>query len=561
MWYRIYSIVDNYSEWSIPTYIGGSVNNITVSRAQADWLVANNSLTVGASYSIVDYPTTGYERIILRAATSSEFEKDGIAFLSVPIHRAVVDDTIGSELLHFKSCWRSTGTYAVGDIVWFYGQMYANLTGATGSIRDTYYLNFADWNPLTPEIYPEFYTVVKHGVTYDFATNYVRKEWDEFGNEFGDGLLLADGFQARYNDWYLDIDTLPSNYLFAFEGNKCRRFYNNGIYGSLTEYSTIRIVGNTGDGDIYGQDLDSLDNPCYFSISNNVLKVQHKSDDYVPLTPAIYGNKLLLDTIGNQWPVSIDGNTLLSGTIKNNDLFNEAGDDEYTFITGNTISGTITDIDSATSSSIKVYNCLIEGTLTGETPWLYNTNILGIGTTLTIGAGGASASDCTFYESRTIAGKYGSTQERKGFIFASLYIGTGEFSFDRDASFHAPEVQTGCLLTSVGSNGITVAGTDINSMLITFIHAGWYSVEYNASALSAVKLDVESLCYNGATAIQDLYNKKTYTAIDEWINASISGYVYFSAGDTLSCKYRASGTGICTLELGQINVTIEYKGQ
>lgn len=44
MWYRIYSIVDHFAGWSIPSYIGGSVNNITVSRAQADWLVANLSL-------------------------------------------------------------------------------------------------------------------------------------------------------------------------------------------------------------------------------------------------------------------------------------------------------------------------------------------------------------------------------------------------------------------------------------------------------------------------------------------------------------------------------------
>jgi hypothetical protein len=76
-----------------------------------------------------------------------------------------------------------------------------------------------------------------------------------------------------------------------------------------------------------------------------------------------------------------------------------------------------------------------------------------------------------------------------------------------------------------------------------------------------MKMDVESMYHNGSTPIQYLYNKKTYTAIDEWINSAIMGLVYLTAGDALSCRYRASGTGVCTNELGQINITIEYKGQ
>ena len=82
LWYRTYD-----AGWSIPSYIGGSVNNITVSRLQADWLVANNSLTVGAVYRIFD--NANYEYIVLTAATSNTFNPRGVGLCA----KAVIQGT------------------------------------------------------------------------------------------------------------------------------------------------------------------------------------------------------------------------------------------------------------------------------------------------------------------------------------------------------------------------------------------------------------------------------------------------------------------------------------
>jgi hypothetical protein len=503
MWYRIYSIVDHYSAWSIPSYIGGSTSNIQLTYAQAEALATGFDLTPGTSYAIVDYTTTGYERIILRAATSSEFEQDGLAFLSVPIHRASVDDTIGGEPITFKGCWRSTGTYAYGDVVWFFGQMYSNLTGNTGSIRDTYFLNIADWNQLTPDTYPEFYVYVKHGVTYDFATNFVRKEWDEYGNEFGDSILQADGFQTRYNDWHLGIDDVlgvNSN----FYGNRLRRCYNVSV-----DAGEPIIVNCSGDGDIRG--------------SNAVSSLIYEG----------------CEINGNAAYISIFGATdvLIYNTVINVPL---NGDIEY--LRGCVVEGQINGCYGVYAENTIFHKASqINGwDFNGYT--LFNSEIYGTHGAITL------SGDTEIKQS-------------KGSIFASLYIGAGEFSYTRGGTFQSPVLGSGCAVNTVASNGVTISGANISTLAITIVHSGYYNIKYEATAQSPVKLDVESKVYKGATAIPMLYNKKTYTAIDEWINSSISGIVQLAAGDVITAKYASTGSGTATLLLGQINVTIEYKGQ
>ena len=162
---------------------------------------------------------------------------------------------------------------------------------------------------------------------------------------------------------------------------------------------------------------------------------------------------------------------------------------------------------------------------------------------------------------RTLSGNT-EIKQSKGSIFASLYIGAGEFSYTRDGTFKAPVLGSGCAVNVVASNGVTVTGTDISDLAITIVHSGNYKVKYESSAQSPVKLDVESKVYKGATAIPMLYNKKTYTAIDEWINSSISGIVPLVAGDVITFKYASPASGTADVLLGQINFTIEYsRGQ
>lgn len=173
--------------------------------------------------------------------------------------------------------------------------------------------------------------------------------------------------------------------------------------------------------------------------------------------------------------------------------------------------------------------------------------------------GRVSITDSVLYTTRTFTANT-SRQESKGSIFASLYIGTGEFSFARGGTFNVPTLGSGCLVTNVASNGVTVTGGNIANHAVTIVHTGYYIVDYNSSAQSPIKIDVESKGYKGATAIPLLFNKKTYTASDEWINSAISGIVLLTAGDTITFRYASPGSGTATLLLGQINIMLKYIG-
>ena len=570
LWYRTYD-----AGWSIPSYIGGSVNNITVSRLQADWLVANNSLTVGAVYRIFD--NANYEYIVLTAATSNRFFDDGLAYAACPIHRNG-DFIVGEESVHFNGQWIHNLGNTIGTVSIHGNRCYANTTGAHGTQAD-FVLDSTNWLLINFRINPEFYSFEWHGINYDYTNDYVRQEWDTYGNRFGDITLpdTDDGFRCHMNDWGINYEYDETNKIIFKENNLTRLYGTTPTLGE--DYNNIiTIKGNNGTGSIKDYLIPDNTTPgatpvVHFEIMDNIF-----IGDTLPADTVVNGKSApIIDSVTmmqyGAYPVynRICGNKIYPGG-KITGVYRVEGQRSCT-IADNDIKDVIT--TSAASSgfpaSMKELH-IARSTIGGSFEASYydggnESRVALVNTVIHAGAvikatanGDVSITDSVLYTSRTFTSS-ASRKESKGSIFASLYYGAGEFSYPQGATFQAPVYGSGCATTVVGSNGVTIAGTNISDTTITIVHAGWYKFKYEASAQSPTKIDVEAKAFKGATAIPMLYKKITYVAIDEWINSSISGIVQLAAGDVVTVKYASPGGGTTTLLTGQINVTVEYKGQ
>lgn len=247
IWFR----TNTGSSWTYPVYVGGAAQNIVVTYAEAEALVADGSLSVGAVYSIEDFDVTGYTKIILTAATPSTFYDNGVAFLPVPKYKVgdVSPDLGGAiGIVEFFPEWHlaeviepTLYTYAA---TYVHGRVYITESGPGGAIGGT----LTDWVPddeffiyMSPTIYPELYDTVQHSVLYDFTANFVRSETSKEGVTATEGAPQEDLYQTRYNDWNVIFGT----------NIKCRRFY--GMESAYTQgIATINTMKNIDiSGDLF----------------------------------------------------------------------------------------------------------------------------------------------------------------------------------------------------------------------------------------------------------------------------------------------------------------------
>jgi hypothetical protein len=566
------------------------VNNITVSRAQADWLVANNSLTVGAVYRIFDHDD--YMYLVLTAATSNTFNPRGLVYAPRPLYRDVATHTIGGESVSFKGCWvfLTDEDISVGDVAWYCNRLYANTTGNKGTAT-AWLLDSTNWSLINFRINPEFYAFEWHEVLYDYTDDYVKLENDSLGNEFGDYIKRTpdDGFRCHMNDWVVD----------GFKDNKCNRWYNNNYGSCENNIGGADIYNNYGgglNGNRFNGSVCLIARNTFLSMFNSVLNYEAIITDNgnIGANVNISGCSIGGEIMENATVESEGGDNIVlnitdcrvgkSGDIKrcygqilecvvDGNIFDNNTDNsgsmliEYSNIhAGSTVEncGTVFISDSIIQSQVTVSGANVDisdsdvrGSIETSGDVLLARTVFGVSV--------SGTSDYQYADSVILTALPTTTTQKvkheTGNIFASLYIGSGEFSFTQGGTFQTPVWGSGCAVNTVASNGVTITGADISTLAITIVHAGYYEFKYEASAKSPTKIDVEAKAFKGATAIPMLYKKVTYVASDEWINSSISGIVQLAAGDVVTVKYASPGGGTTTILLGQINVTVEYKGQ
>lgn len=342
LWHCVYS-----SSWSLPRYVGGAFDNITISYADAVDLATNGQLSPGAAYKITGVGQD--EGIILRAASADTFETDGIRLGLVPAHfEAGTFDSVT-----WLGAWRDTLTPSAGNVVVFMGRVWENNTGVVGNIVNDWFLDADNWTLVDPLIGVNegFYVREVFGCTYRlvsnlplvFTTGYVSRQWDSRGNSFGIEVEPVDGFKVEYNDFGCE-------YVY---NNSISRCYNNRYKAGAG------IYGNTGSGSIHSNDLCNQVEYEISEIYENVL-----------ISSNIYGNNVANSAI--YW------NTLRNNSyISHNSMVDSSGISLTMidgFITLNTLTS-ITDtiikngggINEIDFNNYKIYKSYIASLLTNQT--------------------------------------------------------------------------------------------------------------------------------------------------------------------------------------------------
>ena len=176
---------------------------IEVILAQAQSLVTTNNLKVGSTYFITD------RGLYLPAITTNSFG-DGIRVMMCPNFYSVdFTDIYGN---YWRGGFYSTNTYTAGDLTIWGGKVWRNLTGNAGNNVDYGTLD-SEWELIDPLTFSNHeYTELTFGVRYDIVNDWVEKQWDNKGNEFGISFVAEYNIYGfGYNpcdisDWNLGTD-------------------------------------------------------------------------------------------------------------------------------------------------------------------------------------------------------------------------------------------------------------------------------------------------------------------------------------------------------------------
>lgn len=193
--------------------------------------VSTNSLVVGDIYHLTD------KNLFLIATTSGLFNPIGAKVMYCPADYALHTDAYGNV---WKGVWRSTGTYAINDLVIWGNQVWKNTTGAAGTSTNITTLNGANWVLIPSASFTNHeYVLLSFGVYYDVATDWISRQWDSKGNELGCSktqwaVISALSNPSDISDWNNPL----------IRDNKVWAIFNNS-YISAT-YQEIKYNSNVG---------------------------------------------------------------------------------------------------------------------------------------------------------------------------------------------------------------------------------------------------------------------------------------------------------------------------
>jgi len=222
LWYRQYTDTG----WSLPRYIGGGFDNITLAYADAAAMIAASQLSPGAKYKI-----TGHGQdlgIIVAAESPTSFETRGIRIGIIPAHFSA--GTYGAYT--WGGTWHAEMADPGEDTYYVYcGMVWKALSGNVGT-ASAWSLDATNWLLIDPQTnIPTFYTTQTFTVDFKFAATdtatwpfgFIMRQINQNNIELGDIIEPVDGFDIDYNDWSFNID--PPNY--SFFNVKATRLYNN----------------------------------------------------------------------------------------------------------------------------------------------------------------------------------------------------------------------------------------------------------------------------------------------------------------------------------------------
>lgn len=248
---------------------GGSVSFNSKTYAEMQALIAGSGLTPGSFYKITDRGDLG---IILQAISSNQLSEEGVRLMLCPSFYGTGNPGDGSNWI---GVWDNTKSVLVNDYAVWGGMVWQNTSGNIGGADNDTTLSALDWVVVAKAINNQ-YTEKTFGVLYDFANDWICKQWDDGGNVLGVDFNTYNtispilGINFNYCD-VSDWNMLAGN-AGLFQDNECFGIYNNtssSIYGNkLLMQSPNFSVG----GAIYDNNCSEIGgNICNGEIARNAM--------------------------------------------------------------------------------------------------------------------------------------------------------------------------------------------------------------------------------------------------------------------------------------------------
>lgn len=214
-----------------------------VTRSELEALVNEGSLLKGATYKITDRGDLG---LWFEAISENELNPEGVRKMLVPSFYGVscTPDVNGNV---WKGVWHSyiaasLGEFCaleIGDLVIYNGLVWRSLTGLVGdplSPSD----NLVDWELVPKDSFTnQEYIPMVFGVIYDYANDWISRQWDSHNNVFGTP------FESEWLQTYGYTLTPHTNPVDATDWNWAKtgqsvlpHFYNNyaiGFYNNIAQ--------------------------------------------------------------------------------------------------------------------------------------------------------------------------------------------------------------------------------------------------------------------------------------------------------------------------------------
>lgn len=329
-------------------------NLIEVTKSELDSLITANELKLGTCYKITDRGDRG---ITLTAISSNKLSLHGTRNMLCPKSYAV-GSLDGNT---WNGVWHSTKTFAINDLCIWGGLVWKNLTGSVGSATSNREaeLDVVNWVVIPKASFTNSeYIEMVFSVHYDYEHDWIAKQFDDNGNEFGCSYehYTKFGFASKIgnvnpvdiSDW--NYHTYGSN--ISISNNKCMAITNNvegvTIHGNtvsigfirrnkMTTYIANNIILNSTTSNSSSSLLNSLSlNTCTGNIIANRVTGTIDSNScnaiFSNISGTINSNSGISNIIYSNNSVGINSNNV-SGGIFNNIT--------YDSISGNTITGAI----------------------------------------------------------------------------------------------------------------------------------------------------------------------------------------------------------------------------
>lgn len=217
--------------------------------AQMQSLISGSLLDTQTFYKITDRGDRG---LLFRAAAVDRLENDGIRYMLCPATYATGMDAYDNDWI---GVWNATkqATATTGQLTIWNGLVWTAGAILSGDSPDT---EASGWTVIPKASFTNHeYIEMIFGVTYDFENDWINKQWDENGNEFGLNKTDYNNYEEPDDPEVNAIDFCDWNYATignSFFYNKCSFVYNNSNGGNIIMniMSGSPIKNNSNDGDI-----------------------------------------------------------------------------------------------------------------------------------------------------------------------------------------------------------------------------------------------------------------------------------------------------------------------